>query len=233
MTTRTTATSRADPVASARDPGRMDLDAAHELKNALAAVKALVQLGSRNPAEAASHARLALVLDELSRMQALLQRCLARGRSPEEHRSARVELGPLVADTLLRLSAEAKEASVTLRAQGHATVDADPRRLGEALVNLVANAIQASPPGGEVVVSVRAGADQAEVAVRDAGHGMRTDLVRRLGTPFLTTREDGTGLGVVLARAVIAELGGALSYESEPGKGTTVRVTLPSRSKAA
>lgn len=229
MATSTTATPRADSVARAGDPGRMDLDAAHELKNALSAVKALVQLGSRNSAETASHARLALVEEELARMQELLQRCLSHGRSPGALRPARVELGPLVADTLLRLSAEANEARVTLRSHGDATVEADPRRLGEALVNLVANAIQASPPGGEVVVSVSAGAAQAEVVVRDTGRGMGTELLRRLGTPYLTTREEGTGLGVVLARAVIAQHGGALHYESEPGKGTTVRATLPSR----
>ena len=103
MTTRTTETARADPVVRPRDPGRMDPDTAHELKNALTAVKALVQLGSRNPAEAASHPRLALVEAELARMQELLQRCLAHGRPPAALRPARVELGPLVAGTLLRL----------------------------------------------------------------------------------------------------------------------------------
>jgi two-component system, NtrC family, sensor histidine kinase HydH len=225
----TTETPRADSLARARDAGRMDLGSAHEMKNALSAVKALVQLGSRNPAEAASHARLALVEREVIRMQELLQRCLTHDRPPEELRPARVELGPLVADILLRLAPEASEARVKLRSHGDAGVEADPRRLREALVNLVANAIQASSPGGEVVVSVRAGAGQAEVAVRDTGRGMGAELLRLLGTPYLTTREDGSGLGVLLARAVIAQHGGALHYESEPGKGTTARATLPSR----
>lgn len=233
MATRIAAIPRLDPDSCARGPRPMDPGTAHELKNALSAAKALVQLGSRNPAEAVSHARLALVQEELTRMQELLQRCLTHDHSPEELRPARVELGPLVADTLLRLSAEANEAGVTLRSHGDAAVEADPRRLGVALGNLIANAIQASPPGGEVFVSVRGGASQAEIVVRDAGHGMSAELLRRLGTPYLTTREDGTGLGVVLARAVIAQHGGALRYESEPGKGTTVRATLPSRPRAA
>jgi two-component system sensor histidine kinase HydH len=110
------------------------------------------------------------------------------------------------------------------------------RRAGdakEALLNLVSNAIEATPPGGEVVVEVRSCAGQAEIVVRDTGRGMPPETLRRLGTPFFTTREDGIGLGVLLARSVIALHGGSLFYESEPGRGTTVRATLPSRTRAA
>jgi signal transduction histidine kinase len=56
---------------------------------------------------------------------------------------------------------------------------------------------------------------------------MPPETLRRLGTPFFTTREEGTGLGVALARSAIALHGGTLRYESEPGRGTTVRATLP------
>jgi signal transduction histidine kinase len=205
----------------------------HELKNSLTAVKALVQLGSRNPAEAASRDRLVLVDRELTRMQETLQRYLALGRPLDEMSPTRIDLGALVADTLLVLSARADAARVRLRWHGHAVVEADPRRLQEALVNLVANAIEATPPGGEVMVHVRARAHEAEIVVRDTGRGMAAETVRRLGTPFFTTRQDGIGLGVVLVRAVIRLHGGVLRYESEPGKGTTVRATLPSSSGAA
>jgi two-component system, NtrC family, sensor histidine kinase HydH len=126
-----------------------------------------------------------------------------------------------------------RDARVRLLARGDAAVEADPRRLEEALLNLVANAIEATPPGGEVAVEVRPYGGQAEILVRDTGSGMLPDTLRRLGTPFFTTRDDGTGLGVVLARSVIALHGGSLRYESEPGKGTTVRATLPTRAQAA
>ena len=65
------------------------------------------------------------------------------------------------------------------------------------------------------------------VPCRDTGRGMPAETLRRIGTPFFTTRDDGTGLGVVLARSVIAQHGGTLRYESEPGQGTRVRVSLP------
>ena len=138
-----------------------------------------------------------------------------------------VDLGPLVSDALLVLSARAEEARVRLCARGDATIGADPRRLKEALLNLVANAIEATAPGGEVVVEVGHAGDEAVIVIRDSGRGMPPETLRRLGTPFFTTREEGSGLGVMLARSVVAQHGGTLRYESEPGNGTRVRVALP------
>jgi signal transduction histidine kinase len=200
---------------------------AHELKNPLTAVKALVQLGLRNPAEAASHQRLEVVEKEVGRVQDILQNYLSFTRPLQEVRPRRVELGPLVSDTLTVLSARADGARVRLYAEGDATLEADPRRLKEALLNLVVNAIEATPPGGEVAVEVRPAGEGAEIVIRDTGRGMAAETLRRIGTPFFTTREEGTGLGVVLARSVIAQHGGSLRYDSELGKGTQVRVELP------
>jgi two-component system sensor histidine kinase HydH len=206
---------------------------AHELKNPLTGVKALVQLGLRSAAEAPSHERLEIVEREVTRMQEILQNYLSFTRPLQGVTPRRVELGTLVSDTLEVLSARADGARVRLYAQGDAAVEADPRRLKEALLNLVANAIEATPPGGKVDVEVRAARDAAEIVIRDTGRGMAAETLRRIGTPFFTTRDEGTGLGVVLARSVIAQHGGSLRYESEPGVGTRVRVGLPRLARGA
>jgi signal transduction histidine kinase len=230
------------PIARARpgpawDPEPRDALAlqqlAHELRNPLAAMKALVQLGLRDPAEAAAHGRLSVLEKELARMQEMLARHASLPRPLDEARLANAPLRPVVDETLALLSAQATLARVRLTARGDATAEVDPRRLREALVNLIANAIQATPPGGEVVVEVRSHADEAEIEIRDTGRGMRPETLRRLGTPFFTTRQHGTGLGVVLARSVIALHGGTLRYESAPGRGTTVKAILPRRPRAA
>jgi two-component system sensor histidine kinase HydH len=211
----------------------MGVRVAHELKNPLTAVKALVQLGLRNPAEAASHPRLAVLEREIARMQEILHGYLSSGRPPGEVEPRRVPLAPVISAVLDRLSPQATQAGVRLRARGDAVVEADPRRLEEAVLNLVANGIEATPPGGEVAVEVRPAGGEIELLVHDTGRGMPPDALRRLGTPFFTTRREGSGLGVVLARSAIALHGGTLRYESEPGKGTTVRATLPGRGRAA
>ena len=200
---------------------------AHELKNPLAAVKALVQLGLRNPAERAAHARLAVLQEEVARVEEILQGYLSSPRPPPSPAAACVRLGPIVSDALSALSARAEGARVRLSSLGDACVQGDPRRLRGALLNLVANGIEATPPGGEVAVEVRTAAEQIEIVVRDTGLGMAPETLQRVGTPFFTTRAGGTGLGVALARSVIALHGGSVRYESAPGKGTTVRATLP------
>jgi signal transduction histidine kinase len=220
-----------DALGRAQTLEQIGTNVAHELKNPLTGVKALVQLGLRNPAEAASHERLDVVEREVTRMQEILQNYLSFTRPLQEVAPRQVELGTLVSDTLEVLSPRADHARVRLYAQGDALVEADPRRLKEALLNLVANAIEATPPGGKVDVEVRPAGDGAEIVIRDTGRGMEATTLRRIGTPFFTTRDDGTGLGVVLARSVIAQHGGSLRYESEPGQGTRVRVALPRASR--
>jgi signal transduction histidine kinase len=217
----------AEALARAESLEQIGAKLAHELKNPLTGVKALVQLGARNPAEAASHDRLEVVEREVGRMQEILQNYLSFTRPLQELAPRPVDLGALVSDVLVVLSARADEAHVRLYTRGDATLQADPSRLREALLNLVANAIEATTPGGEVEVEVRPGCEGAEVVIRDTGRGMGAEVLRRLGTPFFTTRDDGTGLGVVLARSVVAQHGGAMHYESEPGRGTRVTLTLP------
>jgi len=95
------------------------------------------------------------------------------------------------------LAGRADQAGVTLALEGGATnASGDPRRLKEALINLVANAIEATPHGGAVVLRVRNGGSDVEVEVEDSGRGISPDDLARLGTSFFTTRPNGTGLGV-------------------------------------
>jgi len=88
-------------------------------------------------------------------------------------------------------------------------------------------------PAGKVGIVVEARESGAEVRIEDTGRGLDSAELERVGTPFYTTREGGTGLGVVLARSVVVQHGGELSYQSIVGRGTTVRLSLPARPSAA
>jgi signal transduction histidine kinase len=103
----------------------------------------------------------------------------------------------------------------------------DPQRIRGALVNLIANAIEACPSGGHVEIAIEEYGATARLAVRDTGVGMAPDLVERVGTPFFTTHERGTGLGVALARAAFEQHGGTLEYRSALGQGTTAVGSVP------
>jgi signal transduction histidine kinase len=136
-------------------------------------------------------------------------------------------LGALTDEVLSLMDARAASAGVTLRRRGDAIIEADERRLKDALFNLVGNAVEATPQGGKVEIEIDEVERAARIAVRDSGRGMSPEVLDRIGTPFFTTRDEGTGLGVVVARATFTQHGGSLVYSSEPGRGTTAVGTLP------
>ncbi len=212
----------------------MGASVAHELKNPLSSVKGLVQLLARSATETRARERLAVVQGEVERMEGILQEYLSFARPLGALRRTDVALGQLLEDVASVVEARAQAAGVRIeRAPTQARVRGDARRLKEALLNLLLNALEATPPGGSVELGAQAGEAGALITVRDTGRGMPPAVLARVGTPFFTTREAGTGLGVVLARTVVVQHGGRLEYESHPGEGTVARIILPPASAEA
>jgi signal transduction histidine kinase len=206
---------------------------AHELKNPLASIKGLCQLVARTPESERTQERLTVVASEISRMETILNEYLSFSRPLEDIKPETIDLRALARDVLDVLDGRAVGAGVSLALEGSAPpVQGDPRRLKEALINLVSNAIEATPTGGTVALRVKNGGSGVQLEVQDTGRGITPDDLERLGTSFFTTRPNGTGLGVVLAQGVIAQHGGSLAYASAPGKGTTATITLPLEARA-
>jgi signal transduction histidine kinase len=201
---------------------------AHELKNPLASIKGLCQLVARTPESERTQERLTVVASEISRMETILNEYLSFSRPLEDIRPEAIDLNVLARDVLDVLDGRAVGAGVSLALEGSApTVQGDPRRLKEALINLVSNAIEATPNGGSVALRVRGTTAGVQLDVQDSGRGISPEDLERLGTSFFTTRPNGTGLGVVLAQGVITQHGGSLAYASAVGKGTTATIKLP------
>ncbi|MFL5408480.1 MAG: ATP-binding protein [Myxococcales bacterium] len=219
----------AQALTRARDLEQFGSQLSHELRNPLGAIKTLVQLSIRSAHDAKERERLEVVSGEVERMHGILQEYLSFSRPVERLQVQPVSLGTLADDVVLVMSGRAETACVALRRRGEIEAIADPRRIKEALINLVANALEASPSGGTIDIDVDRSDGFARVSVRDTGNGMPPDVLARIGTPFFTTREQGVGLGVVLARAAFTQHGGALRYESVQGAGTTATATLPLR----
>jgi signal transduction histidine kinase len=203
---------------------------AHELKNPLASIKGLCQLVSRAPESERTQERLAVVASEIERMQTILDEYLSFSRPLEDIKPEKVDLTAIARDVSDVLAGRADAAGVTLAIDGGPTpVQGDPRRLKEALINLVANAIEATPNGGKVALRLRTGNGEVTLDVKDSGRGIAPEDLERLGTSFFTTRANGTGLGVVLAQGVITQHGGTLTYASTVGQGTTATIRLPGK----
>jgi len=113
-------------------------------------------------------------------------------------------------------------------APAEARLAVDPEQMRQVWLNLAANALEALGERGTLTVSwsVR-DEDQVTVEFRDDGAGIGAEDLRRVGEPFFTTKRGGTGLGLAIALRIVERHGGGLTLESEAGRGTTARVTLP------
>jgi signal transduction histidine kinase len=202
---------------------------AHEVKNPLAAIKGLSTHMARNAADAKTAERLAIVAAEADRLQAIVDGFLSFSRGLDELKLAPTRLHEVGRELGVLLETRAEDAGVLLEIAGDEAlvVDADVRKLRQVLLNLVINALQASPRGSKVLVQVARDAFGAVVTVRDEGSGMSAEILERIRKPFFTTKEGGTGLGVAVARGLVEQHGGQLEFKSAPGKGTTVTIRLP------
>jgi signal transduction histidine kinase len=204
---------------------------AHELKNPLAAIKGLVQLVARCADGQKTRERLDVVQSEIARMEIILAEYLSFSRPLEDLKPQSVDLAELASDCLGVVGGRVEQGRITVVTRTRPVrIAADPRRLKEALLNLLSNAIDATPAGGTIeIITYGTSGGGGVLEVRDTGRGIRPDDLERLGTSFFTTRPAGTGLGVVLAQGVVAQHGGRIHYASELGRGTQITVTLPAR----
>jgi signal transduction histidine kinase len=106
-------------------------------------------------------------------------------------------------------------------------IRADPEQLGRVVQNLLLNAIDAMPRGGELTIRTRRDGSQLRLTVADTGDGLTAEECTRLFTPYYTTKQHGTGLGLAIVQAVVADHHGRIWVESAPGRGATFQIELP------
>lgn len=206
---------------------------AHEVKNPLAAIKGLSTHMARNASDPKTAERLAIVAAEADRLQSIVEGFLSFSRGLDDLNPAPIKPYEVARELSVLLETRGEEAGVTLvvNGDGNLVVDADARKLRQALLNLVLNAIQASPRGASVQIAVSRECEGARVTVRDDGVGMTPEVLERIRKPYFTTKEGGTGLGVAVARGLVEQHGGRLDIKSAAGKGTTVTIVLPMKAK--
>jgi signal transduction histidine kinase len=214
--------------------GRLGHHLAHELKNPLGALKLYVLLLERQiQQEKANRGELVgKIARSADQLAALIDQITTLG-APGPLRQVSVTLGRLVDDCLGAVSERAAALGVRVVRDGSTTLEVpvDAGALGQALLAVVENALDAMPSGGTLSLSWDRAASgaEAEILVRDTGTGMSREVQARLYEPFFSasTRANATGLGLTMASHVIGLHGGRIEVRSLSGDGTTVRVVLP------
>lgn len=210
--------------------GRMVANIAHEIRNPLSIIRTSVdRLRRKYDIEDETLDYISEEVDDLNR---ILTGYLQFSQSsttfaPQSgHR--------IIARTLLAVGPEAESRGVTINDDltgQDITIDGDDRRLQQALLNVLLNAVQASEEGGSVDVSLGLDGNRATIVVTDTGCGIDARDLKEITTPFFTRKTDGSGLGLHVVQSVVDEHGGTLTVSSEPGKGTSVTMTFARAAK--
>jgi heavy metal sensor kinase len=218
---------------------RFTADASHELRTPLTAIRSVGEVALQEPREPAAYRdALGSILEETGHLSQLLDDLLTLTRADADRvalAGERISLATLAREVvdIVRVLAEDKGQVLRMTLDEAVQVDADPRALRQAALNLLDNAIKYTPTGGEIRIAVRENADGAAVLeVADNGPGISAEHHARIFERFYRVDpsrsvQHGVGLGLSIAQWAVTANGGTIELDSAPGQGTTFRMVLP------
>ncbi|MBU4276254.1 MAG: DUF4118 domain-containing protein [Proteobacteria bacterium] len=210
--------------------GRAVASVAHDMKTPLMAIGGFsAQVRRKLEPGCPEDHKLGVVIEQTARLEGMVKEMLDFSRPLELHRQS-LDLADLTARTLEVAAPLAEQNQVRLTCdleERLPSVQADPERLQQALINLINNAVQASPPQGEVSLSAWRQDEELVLAVSDHGPGVSLAQRQHLFTPFYTTKKEGTGLGLPVVHKVAEAHGGRLEVGDNHPQGAVFRLVLP------
>ena len=216
--------------------GEMATGLAHEIRNPLAGIAGVIEIVSRDlPNTSPARAVVKDVRQEIARINHIVTDLLQTARPhPPQVRKSDVNTTVEHAVMLGRQQALAKSIEIALHKDPTLPdVEHDSDQIHQVLLNLLLNALQAIDKNGKIVVTVGFHGGSAVVEVADNGRGISPESLPNIFRPFYTTKGDGTGLGLSLARRIVEDHQGRIDVTSTLGKGTTFAVVLPLQRGAA
>lgn len=205
--------------------GELAASIAHEVRNPLTVVKGFLQLMQQ---EDRKYPYIPLVLSELGRAESIINDYLNFAK-PEFKKIEQVNLAELTTEVMILLNPLAIKNGVSLDSylEKNVYMDTDKNQLKQVLVNIIKNAIEATQQEGRVFIKLLVSNNETMIIVKDNGKGMSKEQLARIGTLFYSTKDKGTGLGTTVSLRIIETMNGKVSYASELGKGTEVKVVFP------
>ncbi len=214
--------------------GQLSAGLAHEIRNPLASISGAAAILARSRDLDPKNAKcLEIITSESERLNGLLTNFLNFAR-PRPPRLQSVEIQPVLDNVLGLATHGVRGKTVHFEKKveaGLRPVECDPEQLEQVLLNLMINAIEASPDGGTVTLSAAVRESRIAIGVMDHGHGVAPAHIDRLFDPFFTTKEHGTGLGLPVAHQIVRQMGGSLLAQANSGPGMTFSVVLPAKAR--
>lgn len=208
--------------------GQLAAGIAHEIRNPLTTLKGFLSL-LQSATTTTNIWYLEVMLSEIEQMESITDQLLTVAR-PQTIRMEKRNLEALIRQVSSFLYPLATMHNVQISVESDSSdllVECEENQLKQVFINIIKNAIEAMPQGGQIAMKVRRSGDFVSVQVADSGCGIPQNRIARLGEPFYSLKEKGTGLGLMICYKIIKEHKGTLQIDSEVGRGTTVEIILP------
>ena len=207
--------------------GQMAAAVAHEIRNPLTPIKGFMQL--LNAEKEINPVYLSIVLDELQRLEVIISEFLTMAK-PHAEKTCLVQINRLVGQVVQLLQAQALMKNQKIKFISNESIPSiigDPNSLKQVFMNIIQNALDALSDKGRIEVKICDNELGVIIQIIDNGCGIPEERLLKLGEPFYSTKEKGTGLGLMTSYRIIESHHGKIKVESEEGQGTTVTVWLP------
>jgi two-component system, sporulation sensor kinase E len=208
--------------------GELSASVAHEIRNPLTSLKGFVQLLQMEDVKHQYYYQI--MLDELNRINHIVGELLLLAK-PQILKYTNADLQKLLKDVISLLSTEASLYNVQIESflpDNDILIECEPNQLKQLFINLIKNSIEASQKGGTVsIVLEQAEENNVIITIKDNGCGISKERLEKIGEPFYSSKEKGTGLGLTVSFKIVQSHKGTIRYDSQKNQGTSVHITLP------
>jgi two-component system sporulation sensor kinase A len=208
--------------------GQLAAGVAHEIRNPLTAIKGFVQLMGNTEVYVPKY--LPIIRGELERIELIIKEMLLLAK-PQALQMKQEDLTALIEEVIMLIEAQAIFLNIEIRltpSEQHYFIRCDANQIKQVFINFLKNAIEAMPNGGAIQVDIGISIEnEVDVRIKDEGCGISEEQLRMIGEPFYSTKEEGTGLGMLVSHKIIDNHGGRIHISSEVEVGTTIVVTFP------
>lgn len=199
---------------------------AHEIRNPLQTIRLQIDAASRGGSVLSA---LSTIADNIARLETVVERVQKLSQHYVIH-PERIVLKDFVDQILNSVSFWLTAAGITVDThtqwEGEAVCEGDKELLQQVLLNLIMNAVQAMKTKGVLTIRIAEDLEHANIEVQDTGVGMPPEVLKMVGTPFFTTKENGNGLGLAFCKTIAALHGGSIEIESKQNVGTKVSLRI-------
>jgi PAS domain S-box-containing protein len=207
--------------------GELSASVAHEIRNPLTSLKGFVQLLQMEDKQHQNYYQI--MLDELNRINHIVGELLLLAK-PQHIKFTTIHIQKILNDVISLLGVEASLHNVQINInfpKKDLLIECEPNQLKQLFINIIKNAIEATNNSGTVIITLEQIGENILITIKDNGCGISKDRLERIGEPFYSSKEKGTGLGLTVSSKIVQSHEGTIRFDSEINQGTTVSISLP------